>query len=66
MVGNWGKLHKEEVRNLYSSRSIFRMIMSREYYAVKACSKHGKGRIACKILVGKPEGKRPLGRLIDG
>jgi predicted RNA-binding protein YlqC (UPF0109 family) len=28
----------------------------------RACSKHGKNRNACRILVGKPEGKKPLGR----
>jgi hypothetical protein len=50
VTGGWRKLHNEELHNLYSSPSIIRM------------TKSMPKRNACRILVGKPEGKRPLGR----
>jgi hypothetical protein len=58
VMGGWTKLHNEELHNLYSSRSIIRMIKSRS----RACSMNGEKRNAYRILVGKPEGRRPLGR----
>jgi hypothetical protein len=60
IIGGWRKLHNEELHNLYSSPSIIRMIRSRSM--CRACSTHGKKRNAYRILVGKPEGKRPQGR----
>jgi hypothetical protein len=48
VTGDWRKLHNEELHNLYSSPNINRMIKST--------------RNAYRIFVGKPEGKRPLGR----
>jgi hypothetical protein len=53
----WRKLHNEELHNLNSSPSIIRMIKSRRAY-----STNGGERNAYRILVGKHEGKRPLGR----
>jgi hypothetical protein len=60
--GEWRKLHKEELRDLYSSPSITRIIKSRwmRWAGHVACM--GKKRNVCRLLVGKPEGKRPLGR----
>jgi hypothetical protein len=55
------KLHNEELHNLYSSRSIIRMAKSSMKWGGRV-ARMGKKRIAHKILVGKPEGKRPLGR----
>jgi hypothetical protein len=52
VTGGWRKLHNEELHNLYSSPSIIRMIQIKE---------DEMGR-ACRTLVGKPEGMRPLGR----
>jgi hypothetical protein len=52
VMGKWRKLHNEELHNLYSSPNIIRMIKSRRM------------RNAYRIFVGKPEGKRPLGRLL--
>jgi hypothetical protein len=52
VTGGWRKLHNEEVHNLYSSSSVIRMIKSRR----------GEKRNGHKIMVGKTEGKSPLGR----
>jgi hypothetical protein len=55
------KLHNEELHNLYSSPNIIRIIKARDVMG-GACSTNGKKRNTYRILVGKPEGKRPLGR----
>jgi hypothetical protein len=60
VTGGWRKLHNEALDNLYSSPSIIRMIKSRMRWAVQV-ARMGK-RNAYRILVGKPEGRRPLGR----
>jgi hypothetical protein len=59
VIGGWRKLDNEELHNLYCSPSIIRIIKSR---MGGACSMSGMKRNAYRILVGKPEGKRPLGR----
>jgi hypothetical protein len=67
--GGWGKLHNEELHNLYCSASIIRMIKSRRMRWTGHVARMGETRNACRILVGKPEGKRPLlrprGRWVD-
>jgi hypothetical protein len=62
MTGGWRKLHYEELHNLYSSPSIIRMIKSRKMRLAGHVARMGEKRNACKILVGKPEGKRSLER----
>jgi hypothetical protein len=58
----WRKMHNEELHNLYSSQSIIRMIKSRRMrWAGNVALKGEKGN-AYRILVGKPEGKKPLKR----
>jgi hypothetical protein len=58
----WRKLHNEELRTLYSSPKIIRMIKSRRMPWTGHVARWGERRNAYRILVGKSEGKRPLGR----
>jgi hypothetical protein len=60
MTGDWRKLHNEELHNLYSSSNIIRMIQSRRRRWAGHVARMGETRNAYRILVGKPEGKRPL------
>jgi hypothetical protein len=60
--GNWRKLHNGELHNLYSSPNIVRTTKSRRMRWAGQVSRVGEKRNACRILVGKPEGKRPLRR----
>jgi hypothetical protein len=61
VTGDWRKLHHEELHRLYSSPSIIRMIKSRRMRWAGHVARMGEKRNAYRIL-GKPEGKRPLGR----
>jgi hypothetical protein len=54
VTGEWRKLHNEEMNDLYSLPNLVRVIKSRSAY--------GGGESSVRVLVGKPEGKRPLGR----
>jgi hypothetical protein len=62
VTGGWRKLHNEELRDLYSSPSIIRMVMSRSMRLVVHVARMGEKMNAYRLLMGKPEGKRPLGR----
>jgi hypothetical protein len=61
VTGGWRKLHNEEMHNLYSSPSIIRIIKSRRLRWAGHVAQMEK-RNVYRLLVGKPEGKRPLGR----
>jgi hypothetical protein len=58
--GSWRKLHNDELHRLYSSPNIVRMITSRRWAGHLA--RIGEGRGVYRVLVGRSEGKRPLGR----
>jgi hypothetical protein len=58
----WRKLNNEELHSLYSSPSIIRIIKSRRMKLARHVARIGEKRNACRILVGKSEGKIPLGR----
>jgi hypothetical protein len=60
--GEWRKLHNEELRDLYSSPSIIRIIKSMRMRWAGHVARMGEKRNAYRLLVGKPEGKRPLER----
>jgi hypothetical protein len=62
VTGGWRKLHNEELRDLYFSPSIIRVIKSGRMRLVGHVARVGKKRNAYRLLVGKPEGDRPLGR----
>jgi hypothetical protein len=62
VMGEWRKLHNKELNDLYSSPSIIRIIKSRRMRWAGSVARMGKKRNAYRLLVGKPEGKRPLGR----
>jgi hypothetical protein len=61
VTGGCRKLHNEELHNLYSSLSIIRFSKSRKMRLVGHVARMGEKRNAYRILVGKLEGKRPLG-----
>jgi hypothetical protein len=61
VTGERRKLHNGELRDLYSSQSIIRKIKSRRRWAGHLARMGEKGN-AYRLLVGKPDGKRPLGR----
>jgi hypothetical protein len=62
VIGGWRKLHNEELHNLYCSSSIIRIIKSWRMRWAGHIAQMREKRNAHRILVGKPEGKRPLGR----
>jgi hypothetical protein len=55
-------LHNDELHDLYSSPNIVRVIKSRKMRWAGHVARMGEGRGAYRFLVGRPEGKRPLGR----
>jgi hypothetical protein len=62
VTGEWRKSHNEELNNLYSSSDNIRQAKSRRMRWAGHVTYMGEERKLHKILVGKPEGKRPLGR----
>jgi hypothetical protein len=60
--GSWRKLHNDELHDLYSSPNIIRVIKSRRMRWARHVACMGEGRGVYRVLVGRPEGKRPLGR----
>jgi hypothetical protein len=60
VTGEWGKLHSEELHNLYSSPEIIRQIKSRRMRWARHVAHMGEERKLYRVLVGKPEGKNHL------
>jgi hypothetical protein len=62
VTGEWRKLHNKELHDLYFSPSIIRILKPRRMRWAGHVARIGEKRTAYRLLVGKPEGKRPLGR----
>ena len=62
VTGEWRKLHNEELNDLYCSPNIVRVIKSRRLRSAWHVARMGEEMGVYRVLVGKPEGKRPLGR----
>jgi hypothetical protein len=60
--GSWRKLHNDELHSLYYSSNIVRVFKSRMMRLVGHVARMGYVRGVYSVLVGRPEGKRPLGR----
>ena len=62
VTGEWKKLHNEVLNDLYSLPNIVRVVKSRRIRWAGHVARMGQGRGVYRVLVGKPEGERPLGR----
>ena len=62
VTGEWRRLHNEELNDLHSSPNIVQGIKSRRMKWVGHVARMGEETGVYRVLVGKPEGKRPLGR----
>jgi hypothetical protein len=62
VTGEWRKLHNEKMNDLYSLPNIVRVVKSRRMKWAGNVARMGEERGVHRVLVGKPEGKRPLGR----
>jgi len=62
VTGEWRRLHNEELNSLYSSPNIVRVIKSIRMRWAGHVARMGEERVMYRVLVGKPEGRRPLGR----
>ena len=62
MTGEWRKLRNEELSDLYSLPNIVRVVKSRRVRWAGHVARMAEGRGVHRVLVGKSEGKRPLGR----
>jgi len=63
VTGEWRKLHNEELSDLHSSQIIIRLIKSRRMRWAEHVARRKERTGAYRGLMGKPEGKRPLGTL---
>jgi hypothetical protein len=62
VMGEWRKMHNEGLGNLHSSQNIIRQVKSRRMRWARHVARLGEETKVYKVLVGKSEGKRPLGR----
>jgi len=66
VTGEWRKLHNEELNDLYCSRNIVRLIKSRRMSWAGHVARMGERRGVYRVLLGKHEGKRTIGRPVCG
>jgi len=67
LTRDWRKIHNEELSDLHSLPNIVRVVKSRRKRWAEHVARMREGRGVHRVLVGKPEGKRPLGDLnVDG
>jgi hypothetical protein len=62
VTGEWGKLHNEELNDLYCLPNIVRVVKSKRMRWAGYVVRMGEERGVHRVLVGKPEGRKPLGR----
>jgi hypothetical protein len=62
VTGEWRKLHNEQLNYLYALPNTARVVKSRRMRWAGNVARMGEGRVVHRVLVGKPEGKGPLGR----
>ena len=62
LTGEWRELHNEELSDLYALQNIVRAVESRRMRWAGLVARMGEGTGVHRVLVGKPQGKRPLGR----
>jgi len=62
VTGEWRRLHNEDLNDLYSSPNIMRVIKSRRMRRAEHVALMGEERGVYRVVLGKPEGRRPLGR----
>ena len=62
VTGGWRRLHNEELNDLYSSPNIVRVIKWRRVRWAELVARMGEERGVYRVLVGKSDGRKPLGR----
>jgi hypothetical protein len=62
VTGEWGKLRNAELNDLYSLPNIVRVVKSKRMRWAGHVARLGEGRVVHRVLVGKPEGRRSIGR----
>jgi hypothetical protein len=62
VAGGWRRLHNEELHNLHTSPNIIRVIKAKRIRCAWHVAHKGEMRHAYKNLVGRSEGKKPVGR----
>jgi len=62
LTEEWKRLHNEELNDLYSAPNYMRVIKSRRMRWAGHVARMGEERVVYRVLLGKPEARRPLGR----
>jgi len=62
VTGEWRRLHNEELNDIYSSPNIVWVIKSRRMRCAGHVARMGDEIVVYRVLLGKPEGRRPMGK----